>query len=649
MSKDPQWYRDHGLLLSRLKKDGQPAAGPQSADTTRLKPEQQVLPKKVGRFHVKRVIASGGMGVVYEAIQQHPGRSVAVKVMKHGVASRSAMRRFEYESHILARLRHPGIAQIYEAGTHDDPGAPGGPVPFFAMEYIPGAKPITGYAKEKKLPTRRRLELFANVCEAVHHGHQKGIIHRDLKPSNILVDPEGHVKIIDFGVARGTDSDMAITTIQTGLGHLIGTLQYMSPEQCAADPHDLDTRSDVYTLGVVLYELLSDKLPYDVSNTPVFESTRVIREQQPTRLSTADATLKGDTETIVLKALEKDRERRYQSATELAQDIRRYLVGEAIIARPPSIGYQLRVLARRNRAAVAAIAGVFVVLAAGVIVSTSLYVQAERQAESLRRRVYLHSIALAQSAYRDGEIKRMKQLLQDCPTDLRGWEWGHLKLISDESILILRGHGGTVGLVRFSPDGRRILSSGWDNTIRVWDAETGEAVLTLSGQDRGPLPFAFTPDGRRIVTGSSDGSLQIRDAAGGEPVLTLRGHKACVESVAISPDGQRIVSGSEDNTLKIWDAATGQEASTLSGHTARVLSVAFSPNGRRIVSASYDQTLRIWNVATGDAVLILRGHANRVNCVAFSPDGRRIASGDVDGALLVWDSVPPGTPGERQR
>ena len=171
---------------------------------------------------------------------------------------------------------------------------------------------------------------------------------------------------------------MAITTIQTDVGHLIRTLQYMSPEQCAADPHDLDTRSDVYALGVVLYELLSDQLPYDVSNTPVFESTRVIREQRPTGLSAANATLKGDTETIVLKALEKDRERRYQSAAELVRDIRRYLAGEAIAARPPSIVYQLRVLARRNRVAFAAVAVVFVVLIAASIVSTSLYFSNQR-------------------------------------------------------------------------------------------------------------------------------------------------------------------------------------------------------------------------------------------------------------------------------
>jgi len=335
------------------------------------------IPKHIGHFHVKRVIASGGMGTVYEAVQEQPRRTVALKVMKHGIASRSALRRFEYESQILARLHHPGVAQVYEAGTHDDGS---GPVPYFAMEYVPNARPITQYATDKKLGTRERLELFGKVCEAVHHGHQKGVIHRDLKPSNILVDSHGNVKVIDFGVARGTDSDMAVTTLQTDVGQLIGTLQYMSPEQCEADPHDLDTRSDVYALGVVLYELLCENPPYDVSRVAMYEAARVIREQPPTRLSTINRTLRGDVETIAHKALEKDRERRYQSADELRRDVRHYLSGEPISARPPSVAYQLRIFARRNKVLFGATAAVFVVLVAGVIVSTSLYFRAEREA-----------------------------------------------------------------------------------------------------------------------------------------------------------------------------------------------------------------------------------------------------------------------------
>jgi len=342
------------------------------------------IPRKIGKYRIKRAIASGGMGTVYEATQEQPRRVVAVKVMKLGLASRSALRRFEYESQILARLRHPGIAQVYEAGTHRDSS---GTVPYFAMEYIPNAKPITEYVREKELDYRARLELFAQVSDAVHHGHQKGIIHRDLKPANILVDSQGQPKVIDFGVARSTDSDMAVTTLQTDVGQLIGTLQYMSPEQCDADPHDIDTRSDVYALGIVLYQLLCGRAPYDVTKVTMYEATRVIREQRPTRLSAVDRTLRGDLETIALKALEKERDRRYQSAVELAQDIRRYLNHEAISARPPSIVYQLRMFARRHRTGFGAVSAIFVILVVGVIVSTSLYVKAEsaRQQAEVRR------------------------------------------------------------------------------------------------------------------------------------------------------------------------------------------------------------------------------------------------------------------------
>lgn len=335
----------------------------------RADPTRPRLPKQIGKFHIKDVLAWGGMGVVYRAVQEQPRRTVAVKLMKHGIASRSAMRRFKYESQVLGRLHHPGIAQIYHAGTHDDGS---GPVPYFAMEYIPNAKSITQYSRKKSLGTRERLQLFTNVCDAVHHGHQKGIIHRDLKPDNILVDPHGNVKIIDFGVARGTDSDLAVTTLQTEVGQLIGTLQYMSPEQCEADPDAIDARSDIYTLGVVLYELLTGQLPYTINAEPVFRSTEVIREQPPTKPSAIDRMLRGDVETIVLQALEKDPDRRYQSAAEFTKDIESYLKGEAIRAHPPSAVYRAQLFARRHKATLGTVAIlVLIVAAAALLVARS--------------------------------------------------------------------------------------------------------------------------------------------------------------------------------------------------------------------------------------------------------------------------------------
>lgn len=321
---------------------------------------------RIGRYRVRRLIGVGGMGAVYEAVQEQPRRTVALKVMRSGLASRSAQRRFEYESQLLARLRHPGIAQVYEAGAHEGPH---GVVPFFAMEYIPGARPITQYARERKLSVAERLALMVRVCEAVHHGHQKGVVHRDLKPSNILVDSSGNPRIIDFGVARASDADLVVTTLQTDAGQLVGTLQYMSPEQCAADPTDIDTRSDVYSLGVVLYELLTGRPPYDVAGVPVYEAPRIIREQPPERPSSINPDLRGDLQIIMLKALEKDRTQRYQSAADLGLDLRRYLDGEAIAARPPSVAYQLRVLARRHRPLFISAGAVALALFAGIVIA----------------------------------------------------------------------------------------------------------------------------------------------------------------------------------------------------------------------------------------------------------------------------------------
>lgn len=328
--------------------------------------------KQIGRYALKRVIASGGMGTVYEAQQESPRRSVAIKVLRGGMASRSILRRFEHEAAVLAHLRHPYIAQVLEAGTHVEGGERR---PFFAMEYIPDALAITDYADKHKLSVDERLKLFAAICDAVHHGHQRGVIHRDLKPANILVDGAGCPKVIDFGVARVLDEDIAVTTVQTGVGQLIGTLTYMSPEQCSGDPHDVDTRSDVYSLGVVFYELLCGRLPYDVRNKAITEVAAMIQDQAPRRLSSIDQRLRGDLETITLKAIEKDRRHRYQTARELAEDIRHYLNDEPIHARPPSMTYQLRMFARRNRLLVGSVAMFIALVTVSAVVMTSLYFQ----------------------------------------------------------------------------------------------------------------------------------------------------------------------------------------------------------------------------------------------------------------------------------
>jgi len=359
------------------------------------------LPHQIGRYRVIRKLGEGGMGVVYLAEQENPRRVVAVKVIKSIAASRSTLQRFEHEAHVLGMLQHPGIAQIFEAGTAEMKLAgisAAGIHPYFAMEYVDG-QTITKHAEHRRLGTRQRLELFMKVCEAVQHAHQKGVIHRDLKPANILVIDDaaggdskhrsgntalGQPKILDFGVARLTDSDIQVTTIQTDAGQLVGTLQYMSPEQIAADPDGLDTRSDVYALGVILYELLTGRPPYDLRKMMVHDAARVIRDEEPTRLSSINRTFRGDIETIVGKALEKDKTRRYQSAAELADDIRRYLSDEPLVATPPSRVYQFRKFARRNKVLVGATAAVAVALCAAVLGLSQAVLTAHRQRDDAK-------------------------------------------------------------------------------------------------------------------------------------------------------------------------------------------------------------------------------------------------------------------------
>ena len=330
--------------------------------------------RRVGRFTIIRELGRGGMGVVYEATQDRPRRRVALKLLAGLGAMPSVRRRLEFEAEVLGRLRHPGIAQVYEAGVAEVDGRAR---PYFAMELVEGLA-IDDFAAKRGLSTRDRLGLLAGVADAVEHAHQRGVIHRDLKPANILVTEDGQPKVLDFGVARVTDSDLRTTTFETRAGSLIGTLAYMSPEQASGDPGELDTRSDVYALGVIAYELLAGTLPYTIDGSRIHEAITAIRDTDPASLSSSDRTLRGDVETIVGKALEKDKSRRYQSAAELAADIRRYLAHQPITAAPPSATYQLRKFARRHKGLVGGAVATVAVLVAGLAASTMFAIRAEQ-------------------------------------------------------------------------------------------------------------------------------------------------------------------------------------------------------------------------------------------------------------------------------
>lgn len=325
-------------------------------------------PTTIGDYEIIRCIGEGGMGVVYEARQANPRRKVALKVLRSLLPSSETLSRFRHEAHILAQLRHPGIAHIYEAAVAQVCRAGGvqAEQPFFAMELVEGL-PLRKYVENQKLDIRQRLELMTLVCDAVQHAHEKGVIHRDLKSENILIEASGRPRILDFGVARLVGSDDEPRTLATRGGGIVGTLAYMSPEQVGGDSTQVDTRSDVYSLGVILYDLLTGRLPHNLSGLALVDAAKCIRDVEPPPPSTYNARLRGEVDWIVIKCIEKDRSRRYHSAIALAEDIQRHLGDEPVLAGAPTRRYRFQKLVRRNRGVVAAGVAIFAILVIAVI------------------------------------------------------------------------------------------------------------------------------------------------------------------------------------------------------------------------------------------------------------------------------------------
>ncbi|MEM8885779.1 MAG: tetratricopeptide repeat protein [Planctomycetota bacterium] len=359
------------------------------------------LPKSIGGYRIVRVIGQGGMGTVYEAEQSNPRRRVALKLISF--ATPELLKRFEYEAEILGRLNHPGIARIFEAGVSEGR-------PFFAMEYIEGV-PLDTYIRQQALSTDQRLDLLARIADAVQHAHLQGVVHRDLKPGNILVEKDGTPRLLDFGVAKLTTADARLQTLDTRAGQLLGTLPYMSPEQFTSEP--IDVRTDVYALGVIGYEMLEEKLPRDFTGKSLPEAVAYAQ-----RAETAQLSRKGDAETVVGKALQTQRARRYGSAGELADDLRRVLRDEPIVARPPSASYQLRKLVRRHRATATGVAIALVAIVAGGVFSFTQFLRAEeRRVEAEEAR----ALAVARAETRNEMLGFLIQLFDVVdPDEARG-------------------------------------------------------------------------------------------------------------------------------------------------------------------------------------------------------------------------------------